>query len=87
MVNFKADGKGYPTSVFFPTLYGGTVNKTITGESLPRTFAKYSLLVPPQVLQWNANGNSVLGVQATVVQTAGDGLLGDNQPSCNGNTL
>jgi hypothetical protein len=76
MVNFKADGKGYPTSVFFPTLYGGTVQKVITGEVSARSFAKYSLLVPPQVLQWNANGTSTLSLQTTVVQTAGDGLLG-----------
>ena len=76
MVNYKSDNRGYPTSVFFPLVPVETVSHVVSGESAPRTFLKLWALVPPQVLQWNANGSSPLKVEATVVQTAGDNLLG-----------
>ena len=79
MVNFKADQKGYPASEWFPTIYNGTVPHVVNGESVARTFAKYWLLLPPQVLQWNANGSSALNLAGTVVQSAGDSLLGAYQ--------
>jgi len=76
MVNFTASGKGYPTSQWFPALYTATIQHTVTGEAISRTFAKYSILIPPQILQWNANGSAPMPVGITVVQTAGDSLLG-----------
>jgi len=79
MINYKADNKGYPTSVFFPLVYIATENHLVAGESAYRTFAKYWCIVPPQVLQWNANGNSPMSIAATVVQTGGDSLIGAYQ--------
>lgn len=76
MANFRATNKGYPTSVFFPMFYKTTESWILSGETEPRTFAKVWTLVPPQVLQWNANGTGALPLDITVVQTAGDGLLG-----------
>ena len=75
-INYKADNKGYPASVFFPLYYVETVVHTVSGEVAPRTFAKYWALVPPQVLQWNANGSAPMSIAGTVVQTAGQSLLG-----------
>jgi len=75
-INYNPAVKKRWATHWFPVFYRGMVEKKLTGESEPRTFAQYITYMPNILSSMNQNSETSMPVIATLRQQAGNNLIG-----------